>query len=85
MVFEGGDLRVISPLDPTEERRYVEPTREGFSTEELENVYNMTMQVDDYVNPNAYGTLSWCSINSYASDSKAVLESSQQRLHELST
>jgi hypothetical protein len=27
MIFEGGGLKVTAPLDPTEERRYVEPTR----------------------------------------------------------
>jgi len=27
MVFEGGGLKVIAPLDPIEERRYAEPVR----------------------------------------------------------
>jgi hypothetical protein len=27
MIFEGGGLKVTTPLDPTEERRYVEPMR----------------------------------------------------------
>jgi len=52
---------------------YIESVREGFNTEELENVYNMTARVDDYVNPTADGTLSWNNINSYTSDSKVGL------------
>jgi hypothetical protein len=27
MIFEGGDLKVIAPLNPTKARRYVEPSR----------------------------------------------------------
>jgi hypothetical protein len=46
MIFEVGDLKVIVPLDPTEARRYVEPSRK-----EIDNLYNMTAHMDDYVNP----------------------------------
>ena len=46
MIFEGGGLKVTSPLNPMEERRYVDPTRR-----EIENLCNMTMHIDDYINP----------------------------------
>jgi hypothetical protein len=37
MIFDGGGSKVTIPLDPTEERRYVEPARK-----EIDNLYNMT-------------------------------------------
>jgi hypothetical protein len=41
--------------------------------------------MDDYVNPNVDGALSWRSISSCASDSEEGLEHWQQRMHEVST
>ena len=41
MMFEGDDLRVISPLDPDEGQRYTEPIREEDRTYELENIYKL--------------------------------------------
>jgi hypothetical protein len=52
-IFEGGGLKVIVSLDPTEERRYVEPMRK-----EIENLYNMITCMDDYANPTVDGVLS---------------------------
>jgi hypothetical protein len=80
MIFEGGGLKVTTPLDPTEARRYVEPTRK-----EIDNLYNMTTCMDDYVNPTADGALSWRSISSCASDSEEGLEHWKHRLHKVST
>jgi hypothetical protein len=37
MIFEVGGLKVTAPLDPTEERRYVE-----LAIKEIDNLYNMT-------------------------------------------
>jgi hypothetical protein len=37
MIFEGGGLKVTAPLDPMEERIYVDPVRK-----EIDNLYNMT-------------------------------------------
>jgi hypothetical protein len=65
MIFELGDLKVIAPLDPTKGNRYIERARGN----EIDNLYNMTARMDDYVNPTAYGALSWQSISSCASDS----------------
>jgi hypothetical protein len=55
MVFEAGDWKVTTPLDPTEGRRYMEPTK----GKELDNLYNVTARMDDYVNPTVDGALSW--------------------------
>jgi hypothetical protein len=52
MIFVGGGLKVTAPLDPIEARKYVEPT-----TKEIDNLYNMTRHMDDYVNPTANGKL----------------------------
>jgi hypothetical protein len=64
MIFEGGGLKVSKPLDPTEARRYVDPTRR-----EIDNVYNMTMCMVDYINPTTDGVLIWRRIISCASES----------------
>jgi hypothetical protein len=58
MIFEGGGLKVIAPLDLMDARRYVYPTRR-----ESNNLYNMIECMDDYVNPTTYGALSWRSIS----------------------
>ena len=41
MTFEGDGLRVISPLDPDEVRRYTQPIREEYHSYELENIYKL--------------------------------------------
>jgi hypothetical protein len=64
MIFEFGYLKFTTPLDPSEGKRYIEPTKGN----DIDNLYNMTVRMDDYVNPTADGTLSWRSINSCASD-----------------
>jgi hypothetical protein len=81
MIFEVGDLKVTAPLDPSEGKRYIEPTRGN----DIDNLYNMTAWMDDYVNLTADGALSWRSISSCASDSEEGLEHWQQRMHEVST
>jgi hypothetical protein len=50
MISEGGCLKVTAPLDPIEERRYVNPMRK-----EIDNLYNMTVCMDDYINPTIDG------------------------------
>jgi hypothetical protein len=39
MIFEVGDLKVTAPLDLTEGKRYIEPTKGN----EIDNLYNMTV------------------------------------------
>jgi hypothetical protein len=54
MIFEVGDLKVTAPLDPSEAKRYVEPTRGN----DINNLYNMTTRMEDYVKPITNGVLS---------------------------
>ena len=70
VIFEGDNLRVIAPLDPTEGRRHVELVRNG----ELDNLYNMTSLMDDYVNPIVNDVLSWKIITCCVLDSEESLE-----------
>jgi len=58
------------PLDTTKGRRYVEPTK----GKDLDNLYNVIAQMDDYVNPTTDGALSWQSISYRESDSKEALK-----------
>jgi hypothetical protein len=70
MIFEVGDLKVTAPLDPIEGKRYIEPTRGNY----IDNLYNMIVWMDDYVNPTVNGALSWRIISYYALDSEEGLE-----------
>jgi hypothetical protein len=80
MILEGRGLKIIAPLYPTEERRYVEPARN-----KIDSLYSMTMQMDDYVNPTVDGALSWRIIISCASNSEEGLEHWKHRLYKVST
>jgi hypothetical protein len=64
------------PLDPLEARRYVELARE-----EVDKLYNMTVCMDDYVNPTTNGRLSWRSIISFTLYLKEGLEHWKHWLH----
>jgi hypothetical protein len=74
---------IISPLsfraennpdqDPNEGRRYLELTKR----KEIDNLYNMIAQMDDYVNPTTGGVLSWRSIFSCTSYSEEALDNWQ--------
>jgi hypothetical protein len=46
MIFEVGDLKVTAPLDPSEGKRYIEPSRGN----DIDNLYNLTTCMEDYVN-----------------------------------
>lgn len=63
----------------------METVREGMVVECLDNIYKVTAQTEDYINPIADGNLSWHSIISCSSDSDEGLENWKQRLHEVST
>jgi hypothetical protein len=41
MTFEGDGLRVIAPLYPDKDCRYIEPIREEDHAYELENIYKL--------------------------------------------
>ena len=61
LTFENGDIIVIPPLDPLEGLRYVKPVKEEYDACDLENIYNISSRLDDYVNPTTNVTLRWCS------------------------
>jgi len=55
MIFEVGDLKVTAPLNPSEQKRYIEKERGNC----IDNLYNMIAWMEDYVNPKMNGALSW--------------------------
>lgn len=65
---------MTTPLDPMDGDQYVEQVRDGFSVEDLDNIYNVTTCRDDYENPTTYEVLRWKSVNSCAWDSDEVIE-----------
>jgi hypothetical protein len=85
MIFEVGNFRVVSPLDPSDCEIYVEPVPESVLEDDVNQLYRTTVREEDYVNPTIDGVLSWRSINSDMSDSDTRVENWQQRLHEVST
>jgi hypothetical protein len=80
IIFEGRGLKVTALLYPREERSYVEPV-----IKIIDNLYNMTVRMDDYVIATTDGVISWRSIVSCASYSEEGLEHWQCRLHEVLT
>ena len=56
MMFENNGTRVIVPLDPTEGERYTEPVRDE---EEVDHIYKLTTQNEDWINPTVDGVLLW--------------------------
>jgi hypothetical protein len=57
MIFESREYRDITPLDPSEGERFVEPT--FLDLEEIIQLYITTVQDEDYINPTVYEILSW--------------------------
>jgi len=74
LVFEQKDLRVIASLDPKVGKPYVKTIRGGISFEGLDNIYKVTTQTKDYINPTTDGNLIWRSISSCTSNSDEGLE-----------
>ena len=79
MTFEGKDLRVILPLDPSQGERYTEPLRDE-DQNDSETIYNITAHEEAYEGPPAVG---WESGSSCMTDSEDDLESWQNQLYEL--
>ena len=67
MRFGLGDYRVIAPIDPSEGKRFVEPT--CLDLDKIDQFYRTTARDADYINPTADGVLSWWSITSCTTDS----------------
>ena len=77
-------MKVVSPIDPLEGQRYVEPVNNEGKGDYLENIYNISALKYDYVNPTVNGNLSWRSASSCISDLGKALENWQNRFHEVS-
>ena len=74
MTFECHNIRITAPLDPSMSPRYVEPIRAEEETRGIDDFCKMTATPDDYINPIAHGTISWCCASYYTSDSEEGLE-----------
>ena len=69
MTFEGHNIRIIGPLDPSKGPRYTKPIRGKEEMKEVDDLYKMTIVKDDYIDRTVDGTLSWCYASSCISDS----------------
>ena len=83
MTFEDAQIRVIAPLDPYQGPRYIEPIRAEEEAHNIDSLYQMTANQNDYINPTAEGNISWRCDSSCASDSDVGLENWQNRLYEV--
>ena len=72
--FKNDEMRVVSPIDPLEGHRYVEPVYNEGHGDHLDHIYNVTALQEDYINPTTDGNLSWKSASSCMSDSGEALE-----------
>ena len=75
---------MVSPIDPLEGERYVKQVNKEGQEGYLDNIYNISSAMDDYVNSTADGNLSWKSISSYIPDSGEALKNQKNRLLEVS-
>jgi len=85
MLFETNTLRMITPLYPNEGDRYNELVDEDAWSSIIKNIYNIIGHKEDYINPTAYGELSWQSVKSYDTDSEDSMERWKNKLYEVST
>lgn len=84
MIFEGNNMGVLSPLDPSKGLRYIELVKEEYCAADIDNIYQMTVKEQECVNPTAEGKLSWEQDISCTSDLDSELENWHNRLHEVS-
>ena len=85
MSFEDSEMHVVSSIDPLEGQCYVNSVRGEFHEGCLDNIYDISSTLDDYINPTIDGKLSWQSVSLFSSDSREALENWQNRLYEVST
>jgi len=75
MSFERKSLRVIVPLDHSEGPRYTEPVCDYEERDDdLDHIYKITAQDQDWVNLTADGCIAWDHESSCTSDSDEELE-----------
>jgi len=81
MIFEKKSLFIVVLLDPAEGVQYIEPVRD----DDLDYIYKINTQGEDWVNPTADGRISWECKSSCTSDSDEEIERCHNRLHEVTT
>lgn len=74
MIFEKKSLHIVVPLDLAEGARYTELVRDENSDDDLDCIYKITTQEEDWVNPIIYGRISWKHESSCTSDSDEQIE-----------
>ena len=74
MTFEDKQIQVITPLDPFQGPRYIEPIKAEEEVHNMESLYQMTANQCDYINPTIEGNIGWRCNSSCASDSDVGLE-----------
>lgn len=78
-------LHVIVPLDPTKGSRYMEPVHDYESDDDLDCIYKITLQDQDWVNPTVDGGITWEREISCTSDFDEEIECWKNQLHEVTT
>ena len=61
-------MRVVSPINPLEGQRYVEPVYSEGQGDYRDHIYNIITPKDDYIHPTTNGNLSWKSASSCTSE-----------------
>ena len=74
MTFEGHNIRIIAPLDPSMGPCHTKPIRAKEEVRGIDDFYKMIATKDDYINPTIEGTLSQHYASSCTSDSKEGLD-----------
>ena len=82
--FKDNEMRLVSPIDPLEGQRYVEPINNEGPYDYLDQIYNVTALQEDYINSTANGNLIWKSASSCTSTSGEALENWQNIIHKVS-
>jgi len=83
MIFEKMFLRIVVPLEPTEGAHYTEPVCDDGSDNELDCIYKITVQDQDWVNLTTDGRISWEGASSYTLNSNEEVERWHNRLNEV--
>lgn len=74
IIFEKNSLHVVVPLDPAEGAHYTEPMCDNESYDELDYIYDLTMQDQDWVKSTTDGRILWRHDSSCTLDSDEEVE-----------
>lgn len=72
---------MVVSIDPVEGAWYTEPMHNDDSDDDLDCIYKLATQGEDWVNPTTDGRIFWEHESSYTSDSDEEIERWQNRLH----